>query len=132
MSKKNRDSQPLKPPKEKDARGDPNSIPGWPGYRTRNGRSGYDPIDTRTEAAHTLSAFIRGLFTGRLRIKNPILLFLSGLLGLALLFPFLLAILELLNGDLLSLNAWGALFVMGVIGLAFLINFVKNFIRMKS
>jgi len=25
-------------------------LPGWPGYRTRVGRSGYDPIDTRAEA----------------------------------------------------------------------------------
>jgi hypothetical protein len=132
MSKRNKAAQASNSSKEKDARDDPSSIPGWPGYRTRDGRSGYDPIDTRTEAAYTFSAFIRGLFTGRLRIKNLILLFLSGLLGLVLVFPFLLAIFELLNGNPLSLNAWGTLFVIGVIGLAFLINFIKNLIRMKS
>ena len=128
MGKKNRISQPSNTPKDNDGRAGPSSLPGWPGYRTRNGRSGYDPIDMRTEAAHTASVFVRDLFTGKLRIRNPILLFLSGLLGLALVIPFLLAIWEMLNGNPSPLDAWITFFIPGVIGLAMLVNFIKNLV----
>jgi hypothetical protein len=131
MGKKNRASQPANTPKEKDVRDDPSSIPGLPGYRTRDGRSGYDPIDTRTEAAHTASVFVRDLFTRKLRIRNPIFLLLSGLLGLALIIPFLLAILELLNGHLVPLGTWITFLIPGIIGLAVLLNFIKSLIGIK-
>ena len=124
-----------KPPqtsKERDGRDDPSSIPGWPGYHTRDGRSGYDPIDMRTEAAHTASTFVRDLFTGRLRIKNPILLILSGVLGLALVSPLLLAIVEILNGNLLPPDAWLTFLIAGVIGLALLVNLVKNLLKINK
>ena len=132
MSKKNRTSQPSITPKEKEDRDKPSSIPGWPGYRTRNGRSGYDPIDMRTEAAHTASTFVRDLFSGRLRIKNPLFLFLSGLLGLALVTPFLLAVMEMLNGNLFPLDAWFTFSIGGILGLAVLVNFVKSLVRTKK
>lgn len=132
MSKKNKVSQLSKPPKEKDSLDDPSSIPGWPGYRTRDGRSGYDPIDMRTEAAHTASTFVRDLFSGRLRIKNPLFLFLSGLLGLALVTPFLLAVMEMLNGNLFPLDAWFTFSIGGILGLAVLVNFVKSLVRTKK
>lgn len=132
MSNKNKDSQKVNIPKVKDSRDDPSSIPGWPGYRTRNGRSGYDPIDTRTEAAHTAGAFVRALFTGKLRIRNPILLSLSGLLGLVLVAPSLLAIWEMLNGNFFSLDAWIAFSIPGVIGLVMLANFIKNLVGTKG
>ena len=126
MSKKNKASKPSNIPK--DDRDDPSSLPGWPGYRTRDGRSGYDPIDTRTEAAHTLGTFIQSLFTGQLRTRNPIFLFLSGALGLVLTTPLLLAILELFNGTLSSWGAWITFLIAGGIGLAVLINFIRNLI----
>ncbi len=129
MSKKNDFPKSLKTPDEKD---DPNvssDLPGWPGYRTRDGRSGYDPIDTRTEAAHTAGAFIQKLFTGQLRIRNPIFLFLTGILGLALSAPFFLAIFETINGNLPSWDAWFTMLVGAIVGLALLINFVKNKIK---
>ena len=132
MSKRSQVSQPSNTAKGKDVRDDPSSLPGWPGYRTRNGRSGYNPIDTRTEAAHTASAFVRDLFTGQLRIRNPIPLFLSGLLGLVLITPLLLAIAEMLNGNLFPLNAWLTLLIAGIIGLAVLVNFIKSLIRTKN
>ena len=118
--------------KEKDNPDNPSALPGWPGYRTRNGRSGYDPIDMRTEAAHTASTFVRDLFTGRLRIKNPVLQFLSGALGLALVAPLLLTIMEMFNGNLFPLDAWITFLVAGIIGLALLVNLVKNLLRKKS
>ena len=129
---KRRVSKSSNTPKEKDARNESSSLPGWPGYRTRDGRSGYDPIDTRTEAAHTLGAFIQNLFTGQLRIKNPVYLFLSGMLGLVCIVPLLLAISETMNGNQFFLDAWITLLIVGIIGIAVLINFVKNLIRIKK
>ncbi|MBI5351645.1 MAG: hypothetical protein HZB50_03305 [Chloroflexi bacterium] len=70
----------------KDEQNKPNAmVRGLPGYRTRDGRSGYDPIDTRAEAAHSAGTIIQKLFTGRTR--NPFHLFLLGALGLALITP---------------------------------------------
>jgi len=126
MSKKNNFPESLKTPNDKDDRNTSSVLPGWPGYRTRNGRSGYDPIDTRTEAAHTAGAFIQKLFTGQLRIRNPIILFLTGILGLALSATFFLAIFETINGKLPSWGAWFTMLIAAIIGPALLINFIKN------
>jgi hypothetical protein len=129
MSKKYDPSESPRTPNDKEDRDNQSVLPGWPGYRTRNGRSGYDPIDTRIEAAHISGAFIQQLFTGQLRIRNPIYLFLFGVLGLVLITPFFLAILERLNGNLLSWNAWIFVLITAGIGLAMLTNFIKNMIR---
>lgn len=128
MSKKNDLPKSPKTPSKKDDREDPSTLPGWPGYRTRDGRSGYDPIDTRTEAAHVSGSFLQQLFTGQLRIKNPIVLFLSGMLGFALIAPLILAIFEVLSGNLFSLGAWIPFLIAGAFGLALLFNFIKNLI----
>lgn len=102
MSKKSNPSKSTKRPK-----GDPqdhaSALPGQPGYRTRAGRSGYDPIDTRAEAGHMAGTMIRNLFVGQ--IRNPVHLFLLGVLGSVLITPLVLAILEALNGNLLPWNA---------------------------
>jgi len=129
MSKKNDLSESSKKPNDKDDRNNPSALPGWPGYRTRDGRSGYDPIDTRTEAAHTFGTFIQNLFTGKLRIRNPIYLFLSGVFGLVLVVPFFIAISEMLSGNRFSWDAGMTLLIAGIIGFAVLINFIKNLIR---
>ena len=128
MSKKNASKSP-KTPTDKDNWDNPSALPGWPGYRTRDGRSGYDPIDTRTEAAHVSSSFLQKLFAGQLRINNPIVLVLSGVLGLALIAPFLLAIFEVLSGNLSSPGAWIPFLIAGAIGLALLFNFIRNLSR---
>lgn len=39
---------------------------GQPGYRTRPGRSGYDPYETNLEAAHVIGVLLRKLL-GRAR-----------------------------------------------------------------
>ncbi|MGD8402055.1 MAG: hypothetical protein PVJ21_00225 [Anaerolineales bacterium] len=128
MSKKNAYKLP-ETPTEKDNRENPSALPGWPGYRTRDGRSGYDPIDTRTEAAHVSGSFLQNLFAGQLRINNPIVLIFSGVLGLVLVVPLILAIFEVLNGNLSSLNGWIPFLIAGAIGLALLFNFTKNLIK---
>ena len=129
MSEKSTPPKLPKKPASKDNLVNQNALPGWPGYRTRKGRSGYDPIDTDIEAAHISGSFLQKLFTVRLKIRNPLYLFLTGVLGLALVSPLILAIFELLNGNLSSSNSWILILVAGVVGLALLSNFVKNLIR---
>ena len=131
MSKKNAPKSP-KTPTDKDDRENPSALPGWPGYRTRDGRSGYDPIDTRTEAAHVSGSFLQRLFAGQLRINNPIVLYLSGVFGLALIAPLLLAIFEVLGGNLSSLGGWLPFLIAGAFGAALLFNFIKNMLRVMG
>ncbi len=126
MSKKNKSSK--SPKKLRDKQNDSNALPGWPGYRTREGRSGYDPIDTRTEAAHTAGTLIQRLVSGESR--NPIYLFLLGVLGLVLISPLVLAITGILHGNQLPWNAGVFLLITGICGLAISINFIKNLLRM--
>ena len=118
-----RKKKPSKTSKDKDGSG----LPGWPGYRTREGRSGYDPIDTRTEAAHTAGTLIHKLFTGR--VRSPMALLLLGALGLVLSTPLVLAISELLNGHLLPWNGWLFVLITGIAGIAILLNFIRNLIQ---
>jgi tetratricopeptide (TPR) repeat protein len=63
---------------------------GWVGHRTRQGRSGYDPLDRDFEFAHSMGYVIRGLFTGKYRTRNPIYLFLMIFTGLLLCSPLYL------------------------------------------
>jgi hypothetical protein len=127
MSRKSRPSKSSKKPKVKDEENDSGVLPGWPGYRTREGRSGYDPIDTRTEAAHTAGTILQKLFTGRMR--NPVHLVFLAVLGLVLLAPLVLAISELMSGHGLPWNAWLFVSITGLAGLVILINFIKNLIQ---
>jgi hypothetical protein len=85
--------------KGKDA-GEENQLPGWPGYRTRSGRSGLDPLDTRNEAAHMEGLFLRNVFTLRARTRNPFYLLLMFVLGVI---PFVL-IAALLIGGMVRLS----------------------------
>lgn len=128
MGKKNKLSKSSKKQNDKDKQDNASHLPGWPGYRTRDGRSGYDPIDTRTEAAHTAGTIIRSLFTGE--VRNPIYLFLLGVLGMILFTPLLLGIAEIRNGSTLPWSAWVFLLIIGIAGLLILINFIKNLIKL--
>ena len=40
---------------------DPTLIPGRPGYRTRSGRTGLDPVETRLEMGYMVGLAIRSL-----------------------------------------------------------------------
>ena len=128
MSKKSSPSKPLKNPNDKDERNDPSTLPGWPGYRTRDGRTGLDPIDTRSEAAHSAGMIVQKLIYGN--IRNPIHLFLLSILGLTLVIPLVLAIFETINGNPFPWNAWILILITGFVGLAVLVNCIKNLINM--
>lgn len=103
-------------------------LPGWPGYRTREGRSGYDPIDTRTEAAHTAGTLLQRFFSGQ--VSTPLQTILLGFVGLVLVVPLALGVSETLKGHPLPWNAWLFLAITGTAGIVILINFIKNLIRM--
>ncbi|HSL29322.1 MAG TPA: hypothetical protein VK900_09005 [Anaerolineales bacterium] len=129
MGKKSNPSKSPKKTRSRDKQTDTSDpLPGWPGYRTRAGRSGYDPIDTRTEAAHTAGTIIRTLLSGH--IRNRIHLLALGVLGLVLVIPLTLAIIELVNGNILPWQGWIFFLVAGGAGLGLLINFIRNLIRM--
>ena len=127
MGKKSKLSRSSTKKNDKDKQDNSSSLPGWPGYRTREGRSGYDPIDTRTEAAHTAGTIIQSLFTGE--VRNPIHLFLLGVLGVILLGPAILAIAEIRNGNILPWNAWIFLLIAAGAGVVMLFNFIRNLIN---
>ena len=127
MGQNNNLSKSSKKLNDEDGQNNPSAfLRGWPGYRTRDGRSGLDPIDTRAEAAHTAGTIIHKLFVGH--VRNPIYLFLFGVFGLVLFTPIVLAISELLNGNPFPLDAWIILLIPGIIGLAILINIIRNLI----
>lgn len=128
MGKKSKRSRSSIKQKDTDSQDNSGLLPGWPGYRTRAGRSGYDPIDTRTEAAHTAGTLMQRLFTGD--VRRPPYLFLSCTLGLVLIAPLVLVILESMNGNRLAWNAWIFLLVTGIAGIVILVNFVRNMIKM--
>ena len=129
MDKRNASTESVNNPNGKHEHKTPEVLPGWPGYRTREGRSGLDPIDTRTEAAHTFGTLIQNLFTGQIRVRNPVVLFLYGAAGLVLVAPFILAVSEAVKGSLFAWDAWILLGVAGILGLALLVVFIKNLVR---
>jgi hypothetical protein len=64
-------------------------LPGFPGYRTRPNRSGYDYIDTQLELAHMTGVFLRSFFSGILSRFSPGIHPLIGLaVGVLLLIAF--------------------------------------------
>jgi hypothetical protein len=123
MSKKSNPSKSKKKSKG-DKPDNSSALPGWPGYRTRAGRSGYDPIDTRAEAGHMAGTILQRLFTGQ--ITNPIALFLLTVLGLILIGPIVLTISAGRAGNLFPSSAWLFALLFAIVGIALLINVIRN------
>lgn len=116
--------------------GDDNLLPGFPGYRTRQGRSGLDPLDTNREAAFMEGVFLRNLFAFRLRTRNPfhlVLMVIFGAVTTVFMSFFFYALLSSpLNGErnlafylTISFNFLLLGFIL-LIGLALLVNFMIN------
>jgi hypothetical protein len=130
MAKKSSSSSSLKP-KANDEPVKPQAGLGWPGYRTREGRTGWDPIDADNEAAHMTGTILQRLFYGR--VRRPLHLFLLGLLGVILALPAVLAILDMLKGNPSSLGSgWLLPLIAGLAGLVILVNFTRNLIANLS
>jgi hypothetical protein len=105
------------------------SLQGWPGYRTREGRSGLDPVDSNAESGHMVGIFIQRLLGGNLRTKKPLFLVSMAVIGLGCISPILLAVSEALQGNVLPFSAWAAMAIPGLVGSALLVSFIKNLIR---
>jgi tetratricopeptide (TPR) repeat protein len=91
---------------------------GWPGHRTRPGRSGLDPLDTDFEQAHVTGLLLRHLFTGQLRLESWISIVLAVAVALWLSLPLILAGGELLAGHAGSVLVLLPLSVYWIPGLA--------------
>jgi len=74
-------------------------LTGWPGHRTRPGRSGYDPLEADFEAAHICGIITHQVLIGKFRTSNPIYLLIMLCLGVLTSFP-LLAVVALLVGNI--------------------------------
>ena len=132
MSKNDSFPRSSKKPNDKDGQPKPaDLLPGMPGYRTRDGRTGLDPIDMRTEAAHTAGTLLQKIVTGS--IRNPVYLLLLMVLGLVMITPLVLAILEIFNENQFAGSAWNAwmiLVIAAIVGLAILFNSIRNLIKL--
>ena len=111
------------------------AIRGIPGYRTRQDRTGLDPLDTSAESAHMEGLFLRELFALRLRTRNPIYLLMMFLFGPPLFFPILKILSDVFfyPGPIASDNALIFLLVLGFFAAvtgALTINFIKNIWRL--
>ena len=131
MSSKNKPQKGSKKLNKEDGKDNLSHYPGWPGYRTKEGRSGYDPVDSGTEGGHVVGVYLQRFFTCRIKTKNPIHLFLLAILGLGLIFPCAFAVADKLIGILITLDGWIFIVVAGVIGVLALTNFIKNLIGIK-
>ena len=129
MNNKNKKSS---KPKKSPAQDPSSSLQGWPGYRTRQGRSGLDPVDNEAEGGHMAGVLIRRLLTGKLRTSRPSVLLLWMILGLGCIAPFLLAILEAFRGDFLPAGAWVLIIISCLLGTALLVNLARNRLRFRD
>ncbi len=104
------------------------SIPGDIGYRTRDGRTGLDPMDSRQELASLEGHFIRRLFTGRLRTRNRFYLVGMAMAAVTLLTVPLLGILSQvgMTGQVDGLQVLCAGSCLWPAGIAFLYNTVRS------
>jgi tetratricopeptide (TPR) repeat protein len=75
---------------------------GWPGHRTRQGRSGYDPLESEFDAAHVQGVVIRRLLDRKLRTRNPFYLAFMIVFGLVLCLTIAPIIVTIRNFDWLS------------------------------
>ena len=113
--------------------GDENLILGDPGYRTREGRTGLDLIDTRAEAARMEGLFYRNLFTLRFRTRDPLylgMMFVLGVIpfvGLLFLVVFLGA-----NADFTNLEGLCMFAYVGAICGALTVNFVLSILEIRG
>jgi hypothetical protein len=103
-------------------------IRGFPGYRTRDNRSGLDPLDSRAEAAFMQGTFFRNLYTFRLRTRNPFYLALMFIFGVV---PFLGSIALALATFSVSAT-WLILILPSLITIPLSINFVLSLLQMMG
>ncbi len=108
------------------------TLPGWPGFRNRPGRSGLDYLETEFELAHMEGRFVRSLITFSLRTTEPIYLALMLIFGGFSLFLGLLPVFEFISGGFVFPMAWIVCLAPTAVGVIFLVNFALNLKVLKS
>jgi hypothetical protein len=114
-----------------------NQLPGFPGYRTREGRSGYDPLDSNRESAHMEGTFYRNIFTLRARTRNIfylVMMFIFGVIPFAfLLFAIIITVTDVLkSGDASTLGSLFMPVLFTAITGAITINFVLSILEIAK
>ncbi len=101
-------------------------LPGWPGYRTRPGRSGLDWIDNRIEAQHMMGVFVRGVLDNKLRTQNPAGLILMAFGSVIGLLPGIIMTIELFLVGRFNVVLWIAVSLYALVGSRLFINLITN------
>jgi tetratricopeptide (TPR) repeat protein len=105
---------------------------GWPGHRTRPGRTGYDPLDADFENARMEGIVARLLFTCKFRTHNPIYLILMSGVGFMFCSPLLFAGMTLSNGYGNSIFLMLLFSPHWIVGIALLMNVILSLGAKKS
>jgi tetratricopeptide (TPR) repeat protein len=96
---------------------------GWPGHRTRYGRSGYDPLERDFEFAHVQGVIIRQLLTCKFRTRNPVYLIFMAYVGI---FYFLSGVITFTLGDLAGIFVGILYSPYLIVGIALVINVILS------
>jgi hypothetical protein len=100
---------------------------GWPGHRTRPGRSGYDYVDTAAEEGYMLGLIVRQLFAGTLPLETPLSRLLALVIGAAALLPLPACLYAAVNGEPAYICLAGYLALFWVPGAALIWNVMRSF-----
>lgn len=97
--------------------------PGELGYRTRSGRTGYDPIENQLEAAHMAGRFAKDLFRGKAQPRHPLVLLLFSAVGVLLVIPTVMTFRDLLQGHPVTVER--GILLLGVIGIGLVVYAIR-------
>lgn len=92
---------------------------GYPGYRNRQGRSGYDPLERNAEQARMQGIMIHLLLNRKFRTRNPIFLVLMACAGILY---FLTGVLPFLLGNVNGIIAGIIYSPYSIVGIMLLVN----------
>ena len=106
-------------------------IKGWEGHRTRQGRSGYDPLELDFERAHIQGVIIQKLFTLKFRTRNPFYLLLMTFVGFLYCSP-LLGLIDFFQGNLGLILIVVIYFPYWIVGITLLINALTSYLLEKD
>jgi hypothetical protein len=100
---------------------------GFPGYRNRPGKSGYDPMDTYLEQGYMGGVLLKKLFTLSLPLDNIVYLLISLIIGVILISTIILDIIIFVNNPgAVGIITFIYYFPYTIIGIFLLLNVIKK------